>query len=139
MVITQFDLVSADSSYSEPSVKMISSETMSGMQSGSMSGMSSMSNNMSGMQSGSMSGMSSMSNNMSGMQSGSVQGMSGMKGMSGMLGISSNEEISIFLEWMFALTIVLIGVPFAWVFLRERRKKKSNQTNAAPKPDVDKI
>jgi len=115
--ISQFDTVTADQSYSEFSVKMISSGTMSGMQ-----GMSGMSNNMSGMQ-----GMSGMSNNMSGMQ-----------GMSGMLGISSNEEVTIFLEWMFVLAVILVGVPFAWVFISEKRKK-SNRTNTAPKSDSDKI
>ncbi|MFZ1076292.1 MAG: hypothetical protein WAN47_02550 [Nitrosotalea sp.] len=48
--------------------------------------------------------------------------MSGMHGMSGMLGISSNEKMSIFLEWMFIITAGLIGIPFAWVIISERRK-----------------
>jgi len=110
VLISQLNTVIADQPHFEYSIKIISSDLMSGM-----------SNNMSGMQ-----GMSGMSNNMSGMQ-----GMSGMGGMSRMLGISSNEEITVFLEWMFVLAIVLIGTPFAWVFLRERRKKNSNQTNTA--------
>jgi hypothetical protein len=121
LLISQLNVVTADQSYSESSVKMISSETMSGMSANmsGMHGMSGMSANMSGMH-----GMSGMSANMSGMHgmSGMSANMSGMHGMSGMLGISSNEKISIFLEWMFIITAGLIGIPFAWVIISKRRK-----------------
>ena len=112
VLILPLNMASADQSYFEPSIKTVSSDVMSGM-----------SNNMSDMK-----GMSGMSNNMSDMK-----GMPGMGSMSRMLGISSNEEVSIFLEWIIVLIVVLIGAPFAWVFLSEKRKKKYNRTNTAPK------
>ena len=60
-----------------------------------------------------------MSSNTSGMK-----GMSGMSSnMSGMLGISSNEQVPIFLELMGIITACLVGIPFAWVFIRGRRKR----------------
>ena len=110
VLFLQSHVAAGDQSYSEASIKVISAETMSGMQgmSNNMSGMQGMSNNMSGMQG--------MSNNMSGMQ-----GMSGMSGMS----VISNDKTSLFLEWMLILVVVLVGVPFAWVLLRERRKKSN--------------
>jgi len=127
--IYQYDPLIATQAYSENSIKIISSDKMSGMQ-----GMSGMSNNMSGMQ-----GMSGMSNNMSGMQGMSgmsnnmsgMQGMSGMRGLSGMYGITSNDEISVFLEWMLVIILGLVGVPFAWVILRERRRKSNRTTRPA--------
>jgi hypothetical protein len=81
-----------------------------------MHGMTGMSN-MSGMHG--MTGMSNMSG-MHGMTG--MSNMSGMHGMTGMLGISSNEE-SIFLECMFIAIAGLVGIPFAWVIISERRKK----------------
>ena len=96
-LIYQYDPVVGTQAYSENSMKMISSDKMSGMQG--------------------------MSNNMSGMQ-----GMSRMRGISGMYGITSNDEISVFLECMLVIISGLVGVPFAWVILRERRRK-SNRTN----------
>jgi len=140
--IYQYDPLIATQAYSENSIKIISSDKMSGMQGMSgmsnnmsgMQGMSGMSNNMSGMQ-----GMSGMSNNMSGMQGMSgmsnnmsgMQGMSGMRGLSGMYGITSNDEISVFLEWMLVIILGLVGVPFAWVILRERRRKSNRTTRPA--------
>ena len=85
----------------------------------------SMSGNMSGMMG--MSGMHGMSGN-----------MSGMMGMSRILGISSNEKMYVFLEWMFVLVACLVGIPFAWVIISEKRKKNSNQTNVCPKCGADK-
>jgi hypothetical protein len=125
VLILPLNMASADQSYFEPSIKTVSSDVMSGMSNNmsDMKGMSGMSNNMSDMK-----GMSGMSNNMSDMK-----GMPGMGSMSRMLGISSNEEVSIFLEWIIVLIVVLIGAPFAWVFLSEKRKKKYNRTNTAPK------
>ncbi|HUL51758.1 MAG TPA: hypothetical protein VLT10_00630 [Verrucomicrobiae bacterium] len=101
--IYQYDPLIATQAYSENSIKIISSDKMSGMQ-----------------------GMSGMSNNMSGMQ-----GMSGMRGLSGMYGITSNDEISVFLEWMLVIILGLVGVPFAWVILRERRRKSNRTTRPA--------
>jgi hypothetical protein len=116
-LILQLNPATADQSYYEPSVKMISSETMSSMSNMSgMHGMTGMSN-MSGMHG--MTGMSNMSG-MHGMTG--MSNMSGMHGMTGMLGISSNEE-SIFLECMFISIAGLVGIPFAWVIISERRKK----------------
>ena len=48
--------------------------------------------------------------------------MSGMREMSDRLGISSNEKIPIFLEWMTMLTACSVGIPFAWVIISQRRK-----------------
>ena len=96
IVISQFYMATVDQFYPKSLVQTAQSNTTSGM-----------SSNMSGMQ-----GMSGMSSNMSGMQ-----------GMSRMLGISSNEQVPIFLELMGIITACLVGIPFAWVFVRERRKR----------------
>ncbi|MFZ0185203.1 MAG: hypothetical protein WBV92_05730 [Nitrosotalea sp.] len=93
VLVSQLHTVNAEQYYSAYSIKMISSETMAGM------------SNMSGMH-----GMAGMSN------------MSGMREMSDRLGISSNEKIPIFLEWMTMLTACLVGIPFAWVIISQRRK-----------------
>ena len=88
--ISQLNATDTEQFYSISSIKMISSETMSGM-----SGM-----------------------NMSGMH-----GMSGMNmsGMHGILDMDSNEKISSFIEWMSVLIAGLIGIPFAWVIISQKR------------------
>ena len=105
VLVSQLHTVNAEQYYSAYSIKMISSETMAGM------------SNMSGMH-----GMAGMSN-MSGMHGmAGMSNMSGMREMSDRLGISSNEKIPIFLEWMTMLTACLGGIPFAWVIISQRRK-----------------